>query len=160
MLVRFSKPKGTPVLTCVRADGSSTYSKSAHGAFFGPHDLMHFAVETTLGLRQAFFGLIAAGWTIEQFAEPGAAARLPAEAIFAEHVVNLLMQEATYGPARDAAEFNRVLSQVMAGENRSSGSTVRVVTEDELRLIRERFAQLLGEFQALKLGETLDREFP
>ena len=160
MQVRFSRPKGTPVLTCVRADGSSTYSKSAHGAFFGPHDLMHFAVETTLGMRGAFFGLIAAGWTIEQFSEPGAAARLPAEALLAEHIVNLLMQEVTYGPVRDAKGFNSVLAEAMAGGKHGGSAAARSLAEDELREIRERFAELLGRFQTLAPGESLDLEFP
>lgn len=152
MLIRFSRPKGTPVLTCVRGDGSSTYSKSAHGDFFGPHDLMHYAVETTLGLREGFFGLIAAGWTIEQFAERGAAARLPAEALLAEQIVNLLLQEATFGPAGDAEALNDMLRRVV-------GPQVRAVTDGELATIRERFAKSLAEFRALGPGETLDREF-
>src|SRR5262249_6522068 len=97
MVVHSSRPKGTPVLTCVRDDGSSTYSKSAHGEFFAPHDLMHYVVETTLGFRRAFFGLIAAGWSIPAFAEPGAAAKLPPEALHAEHIVNLLMHEQAFG---------------------------------------------------------------
>jgi len=160
MRVRFSKSNGIPVLTCIRADGSSTYSKSAHGAFFGPHDLMHYAVETTLGLREAFFGLISSGWCIEEFAAPGAAARMPGEALLAEHIVNLLLQEASYGPARDAASFNGVLSQTMAGAKHGGRAAARSLSDEELRRIREQFAELLGRFEAMGPGESLDREFP
>ena len=31
------------------------------------HDLIHYVVETTLGYREAFFGLLAAGWDIQDF---------------------------------------------------------------------------------------------
>jgi len=50
---------GGGVLRCVRADGSVTWQKQTarHAAFFALHDLTHFAVETTLGYRQGFFGL-------------------------------------------------------------------------------------------------------
>src|SRR6185295_13549449 len=109
VLIVFTKPKGTPVLTCTRDDGTSTYSKSAHGPFFGPHDLMHYAVETTLGFRDSFFGLIARGRTIASFNEPGAAANLPPEAILTEHIVNLLQQEQASGAIARADEFNQTL---------------------------------------------------
>ena len=158
MLVRFSKRNGTPVLTCVREDGTTTWSKSAHGAFFGPHDLMHYAVETTLGMRQAFFGLIAAGWDIATFAERGAAARLPAEALLAEHVVNVLLQEQAAGSASEAGAFNRTLAAAMAGA--PGVARLRGLTEGELSQIRERFGELLGRFRALGADGSLELPFP
>jgi hypothetical protein len=46
-------------LNCRRADSTVTWSR-VH-PFYPRHDLSHFAVETVLGLRQGFFGLIAEG---------------------------------------------------------------------------------------------------
>lgn len=59
MLIRLSRIRSGPVLACIREDGSTTWSKSRHGEFFARHDLMHNPVETTLGFRENFFGLIA-----------------------------------------------------------------------------------------------------
>jgi len=77
-----------PTLVCVRADGSRTWSR-VH-PFFPLHDLTHYAVESVLGLTEAFFGLVASGWALEAFADRATRARLPAEAVWAEHVVGLL----------------------------------------------------------------------
>ena len=76
------------MLKCIRADGTTTWQKQSerHAAFFSLHDLTHFAVETTLGLKRAFFGLIAEGWDIEDTTGKGARGPLPAEAIEVERV--------------------------------------------------------------------------
>jgi len=158
MLIRFSRPKGTPVLTCVRDDGTMTWSKSAHGGFFGPHDLMHYAVETTLGMRRAFFGLIAEGWEVTTFAELGAA-RLPAEALHAEQIVNLLLQEASEAEARSAEEFNATLAAAIAAA-RKPQPAVTMLTELQLRRIRERFAELSARYRSLGEGASLEVQFP
>jgi len=64
--VRFSKRSdGVVTLQCVRKDGSVTWQRhDKHGVFFSFHDLSHFAVETVLGFRQGFYGLLADGWDI------------------------------------------------------------------------------------------------
>lgn len=59
---------GGAVLECVRADGTETWQKqqSQSAAFFPLHDLTHYAVETELGISEAFYGLIASGWSIHR----------------------------------------------------------------------------------------------
>lgn len=68
MLIRLTKAKNggkQDRLTCVRDDGSQTsWLLSSHLA---QHDLLHYVVETTLGLEEAFFGLIARGRGIDSF---------------------------------------------------------------------------------------------
>jgi hypothetical protein len=49
-------------LRCARADGSVTWQRQARqAAFFAPHDLPHFAVQSTFGHRRGFYGLIGQG---------------------------------------------------------------------------------------------------
>ena len=63
------RPDGAGVLRCTRADGSVSWQKQAkHGAHFALHDLTHYAVETTLGCRQGFFGLVSQGWEFNEHA--------------------------------------------------------------------------------------------
>ena len=86
MFIQLKKGRDGPAtLACVRADGSRTWGKEH--PFFPVHDLTHCAVENVLGFDQAFFGLIATGWDIDDFTKPGASRKLPFQAIVAEHVV-------------------------------------------------------------------------
>src|SRR6059058_3092224 len=83
MLIRFKRhPDGSASLTCVRGDGTSTWQRQQGqlGLVFPPHDLTHYAVETTLGYRHGFYGLIEDGWNIEDFAKPWPRGPIPDEA--------------------------------------------------------------------------------
>ena len=93
------KADGSGVLRCVRDDGSVTWQKQTdrHAAYFALHDLTHFAVETTLGFRRGFFGLIAEGWDIEDTSGKGARGSLPPEAGEAEDDRRALFSRASSG---------------------------------------------------------------
>jgi hypothetical protein len=95
MVVQFSKHAGkAPTLTCARDDGSSTWFNAGHnGEFFVAHDLLHFAVETTLGFSTAFYGMIAAGRDLTDFGTRGGKPDprpYTDEAMQAEHIVGLI----------------------------------------------------------------------
>ena len=71
MVIQLKKGRDGPAtLACVRVDGTRTWGKEH--PFFPVHDITHCAVESVLGYDQAFFGLIAAGWDIDDFEKPGA----------------------------------------------------------------------------------------
>lgn len=159
MIIRFSKSGGVPVITCVRHDGSVTYSKSAHGAFFGPHDLMHYAVESTLRLRDSFFGLIAKGKSIEWFAQPGIAQKLPAEAVHTEMMVNQLMAEISSGVVSSADEFNETLRLSLSQSKISSEEKPRFISDEVLLQIRERFVVLMSEWRQIGEDGTIEVQF-
>ena len=109
MLIQIKKGRDSrPTLVCVRADGTRTWSR-VH-PFFPMHDVTHYAVETVLGFTQAFFGLVAAGWSLESFADPGARARMPAEALWAESIVGLFDLERGANRLWTADEFSEALS--------------------------------------------------
>ncbi|HKQ48642.1 MAG TPA: hypothetical protein VJZ71_11280 [Phycisphaerae bacterium] len=153
MLIRLKKNENAPVLTCIRDDGSTTWSKMPYREFFPRHDLMHYAVETTLGFREAFFGLIASGWSVESFSEPGAAKRLPLEARYAEFLVDQLEREHRFGESSIADTFNETL----AGSVRQAGlSPYRPLVQKELDAIRARFEALLARYAALPDGKKLE----
>jgi hypothetical protein len=154
--IRIKKAKdGPPVLTCVRADGSRTWSR-VH-VFFPTHDLLHCVVESTLGLEKAFFGLVAEGWAIDDFATPRASERMGDEAAWGEGIVGLLDQERASGRAWPAEEFNLALRSEFAGSGRPM---FRPVTDSELELIRQRHQDLLFRWRTLPQGDTLEIEFP
>ena len=144
-----------PTLTCVRPDGSRTWSQ-VH-SFFPIHDLTHFAVESVFGFSDAFYGLVRAGWSLEQFSEPGAASRLPAEALVAEHMVGLFDLERASGQLMDPEAFSQQLNAALSSQGRSP---FRKVTGDELAQVRRLRGELQGRWVTLVPGESLTIEFP
>jgi len=114
MRIQLKKGRDGPsTLACVRADGSTTWGKEH--PFFPTHDLTHCAVESVLGFDQAFFGLIASGWNIDDFVQPGASRRIPFQAVVAEHVVGVLDRERLLPQLLSAAAFNENVREPARG---------------------------------------------
>jgi hypothetical protein len=145
------KSDGSGVLRCVRADGSVTCQKQTdrHAAFFSLHDLTHFAVETTLGFRRGFFGLIAEGWDIEDTTGKGARGPLPPEAGEAEMIVGLFSAERAGGVIWTVDEFNE--SAAMVG--------TRKLSFDEIVRVKKKRSELFQQWSAVEPGETLELAF-
>jgi hypothetical protein len=142
---------GAGVLRCVRDDGSVTWQKQTdrHAVFFALHDLTHFAVETTLGLRRGFFGLIAEGWEIEDTTGKGARGPLPFEAGEAEQLVGLFFAEGASGVIWTVDEFNEFA--MMNG--------VRQLSLDEIARVKKKRSELFQQWSAVAPGSTLELQF-
>lgn len=137
---------GSGVLRCTRQDGSVTWQKQPkQGAYFALHDLTHFAVESVLGYRQGFFGLIAAGWEIEDTTGKGSRGLLPAETIEVEKIVGLFQTEQASATVWTAEEFSAV--------------SPRPLTDAEIRQVRAVRATLFGKWFATATGDRLELEF-
>jgi hypothetical protein len=145
---------GPPVLTCTRADGTSTYSR-LH-SFFPMHDLTHFAVESTLGIARGFFGLVADGWEISPFAKAGSHAPIPAEAVWVECAVAALQEESTADPWASAAAFNE---RVAAAADGIGVDCRRAVTDEELERVRAAIGVLRARWSAVEPGQALELSF-
>ena len=136
-----------------RPDGSETWSRVS--PFYPRHDLTHFAVESALGLRQGFFGLIATGWALDDFVQKGVARQLPAEAFWAEcavGVTELLNQPAPL----PLAEWQDALDQSVAGQKLPPFRRVGAADYDRMNTLR---TELLRRWAALPVGGTLTLEF-
>ncbi len=149
---------GSAVLHCTRPDRSETWQKQegAHAAFFPLHDLTHFAVETELGIRDAFYGLIAVGWSIDDTTGKGARGPLPDIALFVENVVGTLDSERGSGSRWTAAEFNENTARYASNSGRP---VPRALTDEELARIRKRRAQLFAQWRELPPGGSLALTF-
>jgi hypothetical protein len=156
MIIQLKKGRdGRSTLACVRADGSRTWAK-VH-PFFPVHDLTHAAVETVFGFDQAFFGLVAGGWDLNQFAAPGATGRLPAQAIWAECIVGLLDRERLQPEPYRGTELVELLTTSLS---RLQAGPFRPVTDDELARVRALVDAHVARWAALAPGETLEVGFP
>ena len=145
-------------MRCVRADGSMTWQKqeSRHAAFFALHDLTHFAVESVLGFRRGFFGLVAEGWEIEDTAGKRARGQLPDEAKAIEYIVGCLDNERASGASWSAEDFNEQAAIHAA----SAGLPApRRLTDEELARVRATRDDLLAEWRAIQPEQTLELQF-
>jgi len=145
MLVQIVKrADGAGVLRCIRDDGSVTWQKQnpRHAAHFSLHDLTHFAVETTLGLRRGFFGLMAEGWDVDDTTGKGVRGSLPPDAAVAEILVGLFDGERAEGRMWTAEEFNQY--------------TPRPLAEEEIARVRARRSQLFEQWRAVPAGGALE----
>ena len=151
------KAGGEPVITFVRDDGSGTSGRLGTGGFGAVHDLTHFVVETTLGLRQGFYGLLADGWDIPDFAAKGHAARLPDEAIVVECIVGQLTNAIFAGNVPAADEFNWLVAEaVRAVRPRAAAPAVSAAV---LAAMRQQVDAHLAAWRALPVGQTLTLAF-
>jgi hypothetical protein len=150
---------GTATLTCVRADGTSTWQRQRgpQGSFFPLHDLTHYAVETELGARAGFYGLVASGWELRDFGTGGSGAPIPDEALAVESIVGMLDTEralrAGGHAAPDVAEINAQMAAHYA--SRGHAGPAPTLTDDQLTRIRARRAELFDRWATLPDGGTL-----
>jgi hypothetical protein len=134
---------GAGVLRCTREDGSITWQKQEkHGGHFALHDLTHYAVETALGYRRGFFGLIAEGWDVEDTTGKGARGPLPAEALEVERIVGLFDSERGSGVFWTVDEFNAF--------------SPRPLTDVDIRKVRAVRGELFRQWSAVATGQKLE----
>jgi hypothetical protein len=104
------------LLRCIRTSGEKCGSETStlmprQGIL--PHDLVHYVVESTLGWRHGFLGMIAAGadiaWTMERTHDP-ANVEVADQAIHAEAVVESLQAQLWSGAFDDALFLDGVRS--------------------------------------------------
>jgi hypothetical protein len=144
---------GTGLLRCSRRDGTVCWQKQRrHGIHFAFHDLTHFAVETVLGYRDGFFGLLAQGWEVEDTTGKGARGPLPPEALEVETLVGALDAERASGVLFTEAEFNE-----MAALQASNGGrpAPRCLSDAEIQAVRKRRSELFRQWQEVKEGSEL-----
>lgn len=156
LLIRIKKKTdGSAALSCLRADGSSTWQRQegVQGRFFPIHDLTHYAVETVLGHRRGFYGLVAEGWNLTDFGAPWPKGRLPADLDPSELIVGFLDMERAAGVEWSADDHNEK-ARFYYQEHGLSGSCR--VSEEELGRIRALLRELVVQWRALPPGEALE----
>jgi hypothetical protein len=140
------QPDGTGVLRCTRRDGSITWQKQGkHAGHFALHDLTHYAVETCLGYRQGFFGLIATGWDVEDTTGKGSRGPLSAEAAEVEQIVGLFDSERASGVLWTCDEFNQYAP--------------RPLTPAQIESVRTLRGRLFQQWRATPPGQKLELTF-
>ena len=159
MIIRIKKGKdGSGALTCEREDGSIVYQRqdAKQAGFFVRHDLTHYAVETVLGHRKGFYGLIAAGWTFEDFGEKWDKRKFPADAEPSELIVGLFDAQRASEATWSAAEFNEHARVFMRQVGVEIGD---VIDQEQFERVQARIGELMKRWERVKPGGTLELEF-
>jgi len=159
IVIRIKKgTDGRTALSCIRADGTTTWQRQegAQATFFPKHDLTHYAVETALGHRQGFYGLVSAGWDFSDFGNPWPRGRLPAEANISEMIVGVLDIERRTGEPASARELNQRLAEY-ATEN--ALPQPHEVAEEDLEKVRRTRAEVFAKWDAVPPGDALEIPF-
>jgi hypothetical protein len=156
MTITFThKADGSCVMRCDRADGSATWQRR-DGEFFALHDMTHYALESVLGLRYGFYGLLADGWNVSDFGHPWPRGPIPAhamaDAMLAEWLAGLLDQERGTGHRMDASGFNLALSGMAATAGHPAP---RPVTDRELEAARGLYQETAMTWRGLSDGERM-----
>ena len=164
LTIRLAKhADGGATLTCVRADGSTTWQRlrGRQAAFFPRHDLTHYAVETVLGHRRGFYGLVASGWNVGDFGAPWPRGPLPADMDPSELLVGFLDAERAGVAAGGVPWTASDLTAQAAGYHaaRELAATAPIVTDAQLAAIRARMAELFARWDALDAAGVLELEF-
>src|SRR5579862_5200573 len=129
MRMRMKKLADGVVLACLRDRHGAEVQRTSQGGFFALHDLLHYAVESTLRFDEAFLGLMESGWSFDNFTrhDDPRYRPLPAQAHIAEHLVNILSLH-----LRDADAADSELVELLADEN-GSGVTAPKLRRRRLR---------------------------
>lgn len=149
------KTDGSAALTCVRADGTTTWQRQegALGRFFPLHDLTHYAVETELGYRKGFYGMVASGWDLTDFAAPWPKGPIPADMDPSEIVVGFLDTERASNERWTADDFNE---KARIHCEQRGGTPPAGITDEALGRVRARRSELFARWRELKPGDTME----
>lgn len=152
MQVRFHKGgDGKYTITWLRDKEASEFFRASE--YFVHHDLTHYAVETTFGMKNAFFGLMARGWEMDDFGrkdpETGKTRPLPLEAGRAEMIVSLLQLERT--GSLSPSDTLALVNEQLAGD--------MTVSQERLAEIRALYQDLIRQWDALPLDASLELTF-
>ena len=163
LTIRWTKKRdGTFTMQCLRANGTGTWSRSRPGDFFfAHHDLSHYAIETTLNLKRAFWGLVAEGWELEDFGTPWPRGPIPTEAVsdatLTETCAGMMDLARATGERPDATQLNASISDYYANNGMKHS---RRISQDELNTIWKTYSQLAQQWDTLPLGESMELCFP
>ena len=122
-------------------------------SIFPLHDLTHFAVESALGFRCGFYGLIAQGWEIDDTTGKGSRGPLPDETTEVEFFVGLFDNGRASGTLLTADDFNNFAATQAEA---AGGQAPRIFSTEDLARVRELRSKLFAQWSSIAPGETLE----
>lgn len=140
-------------LEYVREDGTGEAAEIESKSFLF-HDFVHFALETEAHLKGGFFGLISRGHTYAELSGKTPAEHETDEALLIEQAVGIVtgVIKKTSTPEEAIEAFKDL--QDAYGRKFPDWFTVALIEK-----VLERHRKLLGHWNAMRFGETLELRF-
>lgn len=150
---------GSAAITCERDDGTSTWQRQEGmiGQVFPAHDMTHYAVETTFGYTEGFFGLVADGWDMSDFTAPWPRGPIPDEAQQVELLVGLLDMQRRMMADWNAADLLEQGRLYVA--SRGDRVVLPSLTDAMLTKVQGLRAEVFANWNSVEPGETLELLF-
>ena len=142
------------VISCKRNDGSVTWMQSDD--FFVHHDLMHYAVETTLNYRNGFYGILDSGINISDFEIPEKRRtfNFSTEALHAESLVGMISTELSQGNFENMQDTINEMYKI----NYPSVQAPKIDTAS-VSQIKQKYHELVMDLMKLSHNEKLVVQF-
>ena len=152
MQIRITKKTNRNSLACIRTDGS--YTRSDTGPALPHHDLAHYVVEDTLGIKNGFYGMISQGYSIQQLSDKALIKKLGPESWLAE-IVTRALQSFTGG----ACTSNQFASLILTELNKSEEEMHYDLSPPAAEKMKADFLQLLTAWKEIPDGESMELLF-
>jgi hypothetical protein len=152
MQIQITKKNRRNELACLRSDGSRTTANV--GPALPYHDLAHYVVEGHFGLREGFFGHIAAGYSFEALSDKAVIRSLGPGSMVAEVLARAL--GSLFTGACTHEQFAPLVRQELAGMGMAAPEGLSAPVAEELLA---KFRSLVARYDALPSGETLRLQF-
>lgn len=162
LLIRITKgTDGSAALSCTRADGSITWQKQngQRGAVLPQHDLTHYVIESELGYRSGFYGVVADGWKISDFAAPWPRGAIPTEAREVELLVGFFDTERRSMDQWTSTQFNEHAVRYVSAGKHAGVITPPTLTDEQISRVRQARDALLSRWFEVIPGGALEIEF-
>jgi hypothetical protein len=142
----------------MRDDGTSTSGQLGPAGFGAAHDLAHYVVESAMKTQDGFYGLLAGGMDIADFARKGAAREISDAAIAVECAVGQFTELAPDARVLAAEELNWLIAEAVRGVRPKAAPPS--FDEPTLAAMRARHRELLRRWRDLPPGGTLELDWP
>ena len=147
-------------LEITRSDGSQD-SVDLESKTFIVHDFLHYAIESTAGLTQSFWGQLSRGKTFDDMAQMGR--DNPVEQMVQHITTEDAETEAVVGIMTGIVQTNSSAESAIAGIDNLFSAQNRALpewlTSEFITTIKEKMRRLLGEWKALPYNETMEIQF-
>ena len=160
MRVVFTKGSDRDSIDVQRADGTTTTTRFPKKGVI-PHDAVHLIVERTLGLRNAFWGLVNAGANpadVAQMSKDGGHASASRAGVPDPAIVEMLQAERLVECIEadmwsEPATFATFLSDLNAACSQSHIAAPDL-SEEQIKHIRIELKQFMQHWKTLSVGQT------
>jgi hypothetical protein len=152
MEIKITKKNNRNRLICKRDGGSIAVSDLGPNVPF--HDMAHFVVENTLGLKEGFFGNIRKGYSVEDLSDKQVIKTLGPETWYSE-IMTRTLQSLSSG-ACTADQFPALIKEEL---QHLSIPYSYSLTPDLITGMETEYRKLLEQWKELKEGDTLVLEF-